>query len=236
MIQDKNIILCGKGRIGGKIAQIFDEKNIQYKSARIDSEKGLLSSVRGEMIDLLIICISAGHRREGSARWSWQDIFHGLEKQVINNDVVIKNVIMVSSTRVYEAYDNGIIDASSPTKTNTENGLAIQHAENILSKVSDSCRLLRCSGLYGESYKVYEPILKSGRDKPRFGVLVEVVIERLYQLTKDLLVGNFNSGNELLTDGYAYFEGKCLQWQADEKYIEELSQSFRILKKSIDDF
>lgn len=228
-----NIVICGQGRIGGELVKKLEEESIAFSLARIDSLKGLYAENElPQAIDLLVVCISARHRGQEKASWEWSTIFNGLIQQLHVGDLSIANIVMVSSTRVYEAYKSGIVAASKETRAGSPQGKGLAGAEKQLIASPMKALILRCSGLYGSLYPIYQPILFSGRDKPRFGIDAQKVVERLLITVKQVLTRQFEPGIELMTNGNVYFDGEVYTWPKDKKAIENLAENYRILINS----
>ncbi|TQV74643.1 hypothetical protein FLL45_06680 [Aliikangiella marina] len=235
--QSPSIVICGQGRIGGSLIDILQSQNIDYLSARLDVASGLCTRQQNDPqlpheIDLLVVCISARHRGGGKSSWQWNNIFNGLIKQIDAGEISVTSLVMVSSTRVYEGYDCGLIKASSETRALSAQGEGLVAAESALINSPINTLILRCSGLYGALYPVYQPILLSGKDKPRFGVDADKVVERLFLVVKQVLTHQFKPGIELMTNGNLYFKGEVLTWPRDKKHIENLARTHRVLINS----
>jgi len=231
-----NLVVCGHGRIGGALLEKLgvQELPVSVWRARIDPEQGLYcqEATLPAQIDLLIICISAGQKSKPSTRWQWRQIFAGLTRQLHSGAVTVKNIVMVSSTRVYEAIEQGIVTAHTSASSCSEQGKGLVIAEQELMALPAQVRILRASGLYGVGYPVYRPILKAGLTKPRFGVDSAEVVARLYQSVVAAIDGRFCGQIEVLTDGGVYFEGECFYWPEDRPRIEVLAKQYRILLNS----
>ena len=156
----------------------------------------------------------------------------GLSKQLQDGVLKVENIVMVSSTRVYEAIERGLVTANTLPRGISSRALGLIAAEQRLLQSPANVCLLRCSGLYGDLYPVYTPILSKGESRPRFGIDANQVIERLYQVVKASLVEPLESQIELLTDGKVYFEGRVFSWPVDRTQVIALAEEFRILLNS----
>jgi len=107
----ENVVICGKGRIGNKVFEKLANSGCLVQSCYLYKEQGLVEfeGIKPSKIDVLIICISPAKEKH---QWSWDDIFLGLEAQVNFKTLEIKNIVFVSSTRVYDGIKKGFITKS----------------------------------------------------------------------------------------------------------------------------
>ncbi len=232
--KESQIVLCGQGRIGARVGFLLAEKGIPYQIARIDPIEGICGTYKH--IKVLLICISAGQKRKQAARWLWKDIFSGLCRQVTSKTLTVEQIILVSSTRVYEAIESGFVTASTLPNADSEAGKGIIYAEQQLMALPVHLAILRCSGLFGELYPKYTPILMSAKDKPRFGINAEAVIARLVTVVQQAGINQFSSQVELITDGNVYYQSCCYEAQTEELFVAKLAKHHRILLNSINIF
>ncbi|MET1256323.1 hypothetical protein [Aliikangiella maris] len=230
-----SIVLVGKGRIGLALSEELTANGLNFQHARIDCLKGLFFPDDDfiSSIQVLVICISARQKSKQGPSWSWHQIFEGLSAQIAAGKLVVQNLIFVSSTRVYEAIDKQIVNAKTSPKTHSEGGEGLAVAENILLRAVNNTYIMRCSGLYGDLYPVYTPILLSGKEKARFGIDAAEVVSKLAQLVKSAIYQDLQKTIALLTDTFVYYEGACLNWEKDFSQIKKLSRTFRILQDSV---
>jgi len=113
----------------------------------------------------------------------------------------------------------------------SEKGKQIITAEKQLLDSSMSSRVLRCSGIYGEGYEKYKPIMLAAKDRCYFGVDLESIIQRLFYWVKQSLSNNFTQGIELLTDEQVYFQQKQFDFEQDEERIVQLSEKLSGFEK-----
>lgn len=230
---NKKIVLCGQGRIGLPLSQRLKANNIDFEFSRLDPKRGLVSSsVLEQPIKLLVVAIANGQRGGNTPAWYWHEIYDGLLQQLDEGSIQIENIVMVSSTRVYDGIDTGIVSAQTPAESVSEKGEQLIDAEKVLLGSSMKARILRCSGIYGEGYHQYKPIMREAKGRCYFGVDVESIIQRLYECVRGSLQNNYVQGIELLTDDKVYYEGRALNFEQDLRQVLLLSQQFRILKNS----
>jgi len=216
-------VQVGKGRLGRVIANRVKQTAV---FAKIDADLGLQIPAFSEqkyVIENLVICISPSTKNS----WDWADILKGILQQVLIGQLKINRLIFISSTRVYEGIERGIVDATTQAISKTSKGVSLLAAEKIVAQIAQQYHILRCSGLYGEGYKKYLSILSQcKKEQTRFAVSIEQVADevvgKLAQATSE------PSSCTLLTDGYCYFQG-------DKMLIQEamlLSLQHKIFKAS----
>ncbi|TQV88962.1 hypothetical protein [Aliikangiella coralliicola] len=233
-VPEKQIVLCGQGRIGRQLAAKLKALNIQFSLARLDQNKGLIPAI-GELprsLKLLVICIAPGRSQNNEPRWYWDKILSGLNTQLSAGKLIVDNIILVSSTRVYDGIERGIVTAQTPAKGVTQKAKQLIAAEKQLFEFRASVRVLRCGGLYGDAYPTYTPIMLKAADKPRFGIDSIQVVNRLVELTLLVLTGDFLPGIEVLTDGKVYFEGECYDASCHGVAVKQLSLKSKVLISS----
>ena len=230
----REYVQIGHGRLGQLIADSVKQRGLVSKVnfARISESIGLCDlqgNVLSGIVEKLVICISPS----SNSQWQWSEILQGVEKQVNENKLVIHQLVFVSSTRVYDGIDAGIITASTVAIAKSQAGLNLLKAEEQVKKLATNAHILRCSGLYSENHKVYQKyfqILFSDSTKARFGVDVEQVVHKVVALiTQKKIQGCFYQYC-LLTDGNCYINAEKLK--LTEPKVALLSK--RLLKMSDD--
>lgn len=220
--------ICGKGRIGAKVFAKLTELGFQPEHYRIDHQLGLTSYSENvpNVIDLLIVCISPAKSQQ---KWQWKEIFNGLNRQVKNGEITIKRVIYVSSTRVYDGIESGLVSASSQTIPGSEKAHELYQAEQALQSLSKSVCIVRCCGLIGNGYEKYQSILETAEDRPRFAVDIEDVTRHIISKATD---NNARSSITLLTDGKVHYKKQIYLFDEDKALIETLAKEHKILLNS----
>ncbi|WP_196138824.1 hypothetical protein [Aliikangiella sp. G2MR2-5] len=237
------LVICGKGRIGGPLIRRLADIGLNPVTARLDLEAGLVLNTSTASaneclvndfdnnkveVHLLVICISAYGKP-----WNWGDIFNGLKKQVDAGSLVVENLILVSSTRVFDGIECGMITASTRAKGCSQKAKELLKGELDAFEVACRCYIVRASGLYGQDYKAYWPVLNQAFDRPRFGTSQELLIERLESLCTQYNDTDLASTIELLTDGAVYFRGSKLLFSVSSGEIGKLAENYKILQSSI---
>jgi hypothetical protein len=219
-------LIRGKLKQSVTVASLDESKGILIDTPpSIDVQAAINNQSSGEkklpllLIKRLIVCISAKPRlRQPSVldpnavevlserrRWSWHTIFNGIEAQINSQQLRIDSLIFVSSTRVYDGIERGVVTASTEPLAGSLRASTLIHAEQQIARLAAQFHIVRCSGLYGNGYHTFQQILETSEDgKLRFGVNINQVAEKIEQLTR--VVENFSS-IELLTDGYCYKNG-----------------------------
>lgn len=244
-----DVVLCGQGRIGRHLSQKLNKNNISHQFARLEPQLGLkinsslqinfglkinsdLQVKPSLKIKTLVIVISNRERSNVKPTWYWHKIFSGFMQQLNNQEIEVKNILMVSSTRVYDGNENGLIDAGTPAKPKSLQGKQLLFAENQLLQSSSNARILRASGLYGDEYSKYHPTMTTSIDKCRFGIDMYKVVSRLYHWIIQAQNDSFVQGIELLTDGKVYYQGNQYDMAEDQHKVAELSNQHRVLSAS----
>lgn len=227
-IKRVNIGICGKGRIGAKVYAKLTELGHQPDYYRIDPQLGLTnySEKLPDVIDLLVISISPAKSQK---KWQWNEIFSGLNQQIKNGEIVIKHIIYVSSTRVYDGIESGLVSASSRTIAGSEKAHELYHAEQALQAMCECVSVIRCCGLIGNGYEKYQSILETAEDRPRFAVDIEDVIRLIISKATD---NNARSSITLLTDGKVHYKKQAYLFDEDKAFIETLAKEHKILVNS----
>jgi len=217
----------GNGRLGSLIAdEVEKHLKLKVEFARVDSNFGLMVprlSQTKSRIKNLVICISPTKHNH----WLWSELFLGMAEQVLNQEIQIEKLIMISSSRVYDGNSKGIITAQMKPQPNSVRAKQILEAEHQLKGMANSYHIIRCAGLYGGSYKKYADILRNGNKDNvfRFGVNVNQVAQQVVESLKSD-VGTCRI--LLLTDGYGYLNG----YKRPFNEIEVFSDKMRLLKNS----
>ena len=221
------ILIAGKGRIGGAVSSSLIAQGYFVKHCRIHPQAGIsaLSEFSGQPF-LLVICISAFGKS-----WSWDSLLVGLVEQLKSMESSNGQVIFVSSTRVFDGIASGEVAAATPVKPASQKAQQLVAAESQLASTNLPLWIMRPSGLYGDEYPKYLPIMKNGAEKPRFGIDSQRVSERLVQLSQILVTEGFSSGVEVMTDGFAYHDNQEIMPNTQE--WQRLCGQFRMLKASV---
>lgn len=222
-----NIGICGKGRIGAKVASKLIEKGQSVSHFRIEPNLGLtpLDGSDEQVLDLLIICISSA---KSQSAWSWSNIFSGLKTQMRSKQVIINRIIFVSSTRVYDGITHGLTNAETPADPISEKAKSLLYAEQQLLDTCSDVAILRCSGLIGLGYEKYEAMLKTAKDRPRFGVDIAQVVELIVEMSNK----PDRTSIDVLTNGNVYYQNKVYSFDSEEIEIVKLAKEYKILINS----
>jgi len=227
----RQLTLVGEGRIGGALKKRLLGKGWRVKNCRIDRQFGLLAEPGQH--DNLLICIAPGRRQNGQPRWRWSQLLKRFAEQVRLGEQQIGRLIFVSSTRVYEGYKSGLIEARLMPRVYSERGVELLKAERLLQGLAGELHLVRCSGLYGPGYRHYEPIMRAATDRPRFGVSQEGVVDKLESLLEPPL--KMQQRAHLLTDGYCYYQGRRWFFDSALAMNPRWPQYYALLRSSSDE-
>ena len=234
-ITSPQVVVCGSGRIGGQLQQLLGSYQVPFMTARLDSQQGLYNAQAPlpTRFKVLVICISAGHKTNARRKpWQWDQILRGLVAQIESQQLQIESLVLVSSSRVFEAIECGIVTAATRPRANSAQGQALISAEQQLLSCQTNTVILNCSGLYGRDYSRYTPILLAAEDKPRFGIDAAEVAYLLAQLVSQGLASSLTSQRHLLTDGRTYYRHRQLNYADDKAAVEALAGRYRVLINS----
>jgi len=213
----------GSGRIGKPLNSKLSGSGYKCHSLRIEPQTGIeLSDIEFTKPSILIICISAVGKP-----WTWDKVLNGLLAQIRNKEIYLNQIILVSSTRVYEGHTEGMVTSQESVAAESAKAAQIIVAEDALLECSVDSWIIRCSGLYGKDYPRYTPIMIAAEGKPRSGVQTEQVVEEIYQFIRAIPEFGSKNGIQLLTDGHCYFEGKKYRQTSDE--VKRLSKAHKVL-------
>lgn len=222
----------GAGRLGLMINSAIKSKSELAKlllskahsNFRIDPVNGLsmaLSTAQPVTIERLLICIAPGRDK----KWSWSNIFSGLERQVLQKQLFINELIFISSTRVYDGISQGIVTAQDHPIAQSDRAKGIIEAEKQLIRLAKTHCILRCCGLIGEQYQQFQTYLKQEDGKVRFAVDIDQVATKVVER---LATTSSSNQYSIVTDGSCYYQGRRL---AFEESIF-LSGEHRLLQQS----
>jgi len=240
--QTISLLQVGQGRIGSLLKRSLDSHSTQaIHLSRLDPPLGLtgLSEPTGYLIENLIICIAPSRKLSVTNKIEfWQNVFVGLQQQVKSGYLVIRRIFFVSSTRVYDAIQSGIIEASTRVQSDSDMGQALIDAEFMLSKLTLQCHCFRAAGLVGQKYPKYQQYLRLQDNKLRFAIidwqLVELITEQVISLQQTSLQKNQKTCYYYLaTDGEGYFNGKIISLQSWQKQTFYSALNQRWLKSSV---
>ncbi len=221
-------VQVGTGRLGGLIASQASTLFVQTEFVRLDPVRGLdgMTASYPVTVDRLVICISPAQKNKlNSQSCQWNEIFAGFVQQVADKQIKVRQIIFISSTRVFDGIDQGLIDSKTNAIAQSKRAKYLLFAENQLLNLAPSVHIVRCSGLYGQGYNTYSKILEKTSERPRFGVKIETVVKKVAQILKEPIG---RSEHYLLTDGFCHHKGEAIN--IDD--IALLATKYRLLINS----
>jgi hypothetical protein len=237
-MKNYNYVQVGSGRLGQAIINALQNSQPLNKLsetpvlARIDATHGLFFNKLSELIaepihiELLVICIAPGR----PAKWQWNDILQGITAQVEKGLITIDKVVYISSTRVYEGYQTGLVYANNKPLANSERASALVVAEGCITRLAKSVLIVRCAGLNGPQYEVYSQSLQQSSSRMRFAVTVAQIGDDIANYLAKPLSGQHCL---LLTDGFAYVDGTSIDIaKLNQQQLGHLAKKYRVLIKS----
>ena len=156
----KNILIIGYGDIGRRLKTNIDNVNIYAVGRSSEEEDGIhkiswdwLSDKRLDIQNIFFDSIIIIPKPSGMTEEGYKN---GFIKSInnINNSLFLKNfkqIIAISSTRVYGSNQHGFLDENSPLNPSDYRGSTIKNYESILEKkYFGKLTILRFSGLYDD--------------------------------------------------------------------------------------
>lgn len=219
-------VICGRGRLGGRIAERLAAMQRPLQAARIDRDRGLVAAgVLPEQIDLLVLCLVPVHPEGGSG---WAGLLDGLCRQVERGALRIGRVVHISSTAVYESYQHGWVDADSPVQPASARSAGLIAAEQQVRQLSADHCIVRLAGLTGPGYERFDPVAMSA-SQPRHAVDVRAAARLSAQLA---LRADRAARTELVTDGAIYFQQQRYLAERSQPVLAALADQHRLMLPS----
>lgn len=219
-------VICGRGRLGGRIAAQLAAMQRPLQTARIDRDRGLLvTGALPAQLDLLVLCLVPVHPEGGSG---WAGLLDGLCRQVEHGALRIGRVVHISSTAVYECYAQGWVDADSSVQAASARSAGLIAAEQQVRQLSADHCIIRLAGLIGPGYERFDPVTMSV-SQPRHAVDVRAAA----MLAAQLAVRPERAGRtELVTDGGIYFQQQRYPAERSQPVLAALAQQHRLMLPS----
>lgn len=241
--------ICGQGRLGGRIAALLSATGKVPLPLRLHPEHGLVLPVAQPPLHIrtLIICLvpraavvgqapaaddlaaeNQASAKPQRASVAWAGLLDGVLAQVQRGELIIDQLLHVSSTAVYEGYQQGWVRATSPAKGDSPRALALAEAEQKVRGLSRNSLVVRLSGLYGPGYEGYQP-LTFNDDKARMGVDLRAAAAMIYALLRKGITG---AATALITDGNIYYQGQAYKADVANPLLAKLASKQRLLLAS----
>lgn len=221
-------VICGQGRLGGRVTALLAARQLPLIPLRLDRDAGLINPA-GPVpadIDRLLICLVPRHPDGGSG---WTGLLNGLQRQLERGELRLRQVLLVSSTAVYESYEHGWVTASSPvTAASARSAGLIEAEQTARALTADSC-IVRLAGITGPGYERYDPVAMS-QQQPRHAIDVRAAAALIAELA---LRPAQAARTELITDGYIYFRQQRYPAQPSLPELATLAQQHRLMRPSL---
>ncbi|HEX4911549.1 MAG TPA: hypothetical protein VFV64_12385 [Permianibacter sp.] len=220
-------VICGRGRLGQRIAAAMTAAGRTPLSLRIDPQQGLVASTGAlpTAIDCLLICLVPRHPDGGSG---WLGLLDGLCAQVRRGDLHIKRALLVSSTAVYASHATGWVDAATPVTPESPRSAGLIEAEQRTRELAPETVVARLAGITGPGYERYDPVTMS-MSQPRHAIDVRAAASILATLA---MMPSPAPACALITDGAIYWQGRALPASAEQPELMALSQQHRLMRPS----
>jgi len=156
------VLIVGCGSLGGAVAIQLAEMGIKTVGVKrgLDTIEGVgiiqadvtqpasLQALIHLHPEILIYCVAASGQTDAQYKSHYVDGFrHVLATQ--SDNLKLKHVFFVSSTRVYGQKSNALLDESTVAIPNDFGGERLLEAEQLLSTLTCNTTVLRLSGIYG---------------------------------------------------------------------------------------
>ncbi len=158
----RNILLVGFGDLGTKVASLLMASGHQVTGVRRshhhDSKASIiqadvthppsLESIRHLTPEVIIYCVAASGQSDAQYKAAYVDGLRNILTTQKDN-LALKHVIFVSSTRVYGQITDAILDDNTPAIPADFGGERLLEAEQLLDAQPYRTTVLRISGIYG---------------------------------------------------------------------------------------
>lgn len=220
-------VICGRGRLGQRIAAAMTAAGRTPLSLRIDPERGLVASTGAEpaLIDCLVICLVPRHPDGGSG---WIGLLDGLCGQVRRGELRVKRALLVSSTAVYASYQSGWVAANTPVTPESPRSAGLIEAEQRTRELAPETVVVRLAGISGPGYERYDPVAMS-MTQPRHAIDVRAAATTVAELA---MAASPVPACVLLTDGDIYWQGRALPASPSHPELAVLSTQHRLMLPS----
>ncbi|MGB0715954.1 MAG: NAD-dependent epimerase/dehydratase family protein [Phycisphaerae bacterium] len=169
-LRQRGVSVTGTTR-GSTAPASFQEVGIQHACVVLPNATGLEAALHG--CDTILFCPGPGRGADYDA------VFHQGAQQICEaiDGNVCRQIVFLSSTRVYGQNAGEAVDESSDTSLADSNGQAIVRAENVLLSCPRlKCNVLRLGGIHGPGRRLIDRIqAASGQTRTDGHVLVNLV-------------------------------------------------------------
>jgi len=156
------VLIVGCGDLGGTVAAQLSAMNIQVTGVRRSDvaisgvkviqadivEASSLEALKSIQPDILIYCVAANGQTDEQYKANYVDGLRNVLATQFEN-LNLKHVFFVSSTRVYGQKTDALLDEFTPAVAADFGGERLLEAEALLNKLTCNTTVLRLSGIYG---------------------------------------------------------------------------------------
>lgn len=156
------VLLVGCGDLGGTVALQLSALGNQVVGVRLQdkaidgvqiiqadiTQSASLPKLKQIQPEILIYCVAANGQTDEQYKTHYVDGLRNVLATQTNN-VNLKHVFFVSSTRVYGQKTNALLDESNPAIASDFGGERLLEAEALLDNLICNSTILRLSGIYG---------------------------------------------------------------------------------------
>ncbi|MDP1658815.1 MAG: SDR family oxidoreductase [Methylotenera sp.] len=156
------VLIVGCGDLGGAVAKQlsslgFDTVGVRRSNSSIEgvtiiqadvTQPASLINFKHAQPEILIYCVTANGQTDEQYKAHYVDgLRHVLVMQ--SDNLKLKHVFFVSSTRVYGQQTDALLDESTPAMPADFGGVRLLEAESLLNSLHCNSTVLRLSGIYG---------------------------------------------------------------------------------------
>ncbi|MDP1766616.1 MAG: SDR family oxidoreductase [Methylotenera sp.] len=156
------VLIVGCGDLGGAVANQlsnlgFDIVGVKRSNSSIEgvtiiqadvTQPASLTELKHVQPEILIYCVAANGQTDEQYKAHYVDgLRHVLATQ--SDNLKLKHVFFVSSTRVYGQQTDALLDESAPAMPADFGGIRLLEAESMLDSLHCNSTVLRLSGIYG---------------------------------------------------------------------------------------
>ena len=232
------VLIIGCGDLGGKVASQLAQLKIETIGVRHSNiaisgvaiiqadvtQPATLNILNAVYPEVLIYCVAANGQTDAQYKAHYVDgLRHVLATQVDN--LSLKYVFFVSSTRVYGQKSEALLDESIIAIPNDFGGERLLEAENILKTLDCNTTVLRLSGIYGPGRLRMINLAKSPNNWPMQNswsnrIHLDDAAAFMVFLVTQVLAGKVLAPYYIVTDEKPTTQYEVLQWIAAKLNVE----------------
>ncbi len=218
-LADDGMNVTGVRRSNNAIAEHSGGNTVQIIAADVTKPDSLVA-LNSVQPDILVYCVAASGQTDAEYKSAYVDgLYNVLETQ--KNNIRLKHVFFVSSTRVYGQDTQALLDASVPAQPADFGGQRLLEAEHLLQALACGTTVLRLSGIYGPGRLRMLNLAKSPDNWPKQNIWSNRIHRDdaaafMVFLIKQVLAGNAIQNCFIVTDSKPVPQYEVLSWLATQ--------------------